>query len=44
MFNTNCSALAEIKNDKIIFKGNILSVDGKQKAEVNKIVSINDSK
>ena len=32
--STPISALAQIKNDSIIFKGNILSVDGKEKVEV----------
>jgi len=41
--STPIAALAEIKNDKIIFKGNILSLDGKEKAEVNKTISINEA-
>lgn len=41
--STPIAALAEIKNDTIVFKGNILSVNGKEKVEVNKIVSINDA-
>ncbi len=32
--STPISALAEIKNDEVLFKGNILSVDGKEKVEV----------
>ncbi|HVX26604.1 MAG TPA: hypothetical protein VHB70_09700, partial [Parafilimonas sp.] len=40
--STPIAALAEIRSDKIIFKGNILSLDGKEKAEVEKIVSINE--
>ncbi len=32
--STPISALAQIKDDTIIFKGNILSVDGKEKVEV----------
>ncbi len=32
--STPISALAQIKDDNIIFKGNILSVDGKEKVEV----------
>ncbi len=35
--STPISALAQIRNDKIIFKGNILSLDGKQKIEVELI-------
>ena len=34
--STPISALAEIKNDKIIFKGDILSPDGKEKLEIEK--------
>lgn len=33
---TPISALAEIVGDEIIFKGNVLSLDGKQKVEVHK--------
>ena len=32
--STPISALAQVKEDSIIFKGNILSVDGKEKVEV----------
>ena len=32
--STPISALAEIKNDTVFFKGNILSVDGKEKVEI----------
>jgi hydroxymethylbilane synthase len=41
--STPIAALAEIKIDLIAFKGNILSLDGKEKVEVNKIISINDA-
>jgi hydroxymethylbilane synthase len=41
--STPIAALAEIVNDKIIFKGNILSVDGREKVEVSKIVLINEA-
>jgi hydroxymethylbilane synthase len=41
--STPISALAEVKNDKVIFKGNILSVDGKEKVEVEKIVSVTEA-
>jgi hydroxymethylbilane synthase len=41
--STPISALAEIKNDRLIFKGNIFSVDGKQRADVEKTVSIADA-
>jgi len=32
--------LAVVKDDTIIFKGNILSVDGKEKVDVEKTISI----
>jgi hydroxymethylbilane synthase len=38
--STPISALAEINNNELVFKGNILSIDGKQKAEVEKKVTI----
>ncbi|MES2431060.1 MAG: hydroxymethylbilane synthase [Bacteroidota bacterium] len=41
--STPISALAEIENDKIIFKGNICTVDGKQKIDINKIFDIADA-
>jgi hydroxymethylbilane synthase len=41
--STPISALAEVKNDKIVFKGNICSVDGKEKIEIEKKTSIKDS-
>ena len=41
---TPISALAVIEKDTIIFKGNILSVDGTEKVTVEKTVSILDSK
>jgi hydroxymethylbilane synthase len=41
--STPISALAVIKNEKIIFKGNICSVDGKQKIEIEKEVKIENS-
>ncbi len=41
--STPISALAEIKNDNIIFKGNILSIDGKEKVEVEKTIAINEA-
>ncbi len=36
--STPISALAEIKNDQLVFRGNIFSVDGKQRADVEKKV------
>ena len=41
--STPISALAEVKNDTIVFKGNICSVDGKEKIEIEKETSIKDS-
>jgi hydroxymethylbilane synthase len=38
--STPISALAIVENNKIIFRGNVCSVDGKEKFEVNKEVSI----
>ncbi len=40
--STPISALADVKNDKIFFKGNICSPDGKQKIEIEKKVLIKD--
>lgn len=36
--STPISALAEIENEELIFKGNVLSVDGKEKLEIEKRV------
>ena len=41
--STPVAALAEIKNDAINFKGNVFSVDGRDKAEVSKNVTINEA-
>ena len=38
--STPISAFAEIKNEHVFFKGNILSLDGKEKAEVEMIEPI----
>ncbi|MGF7230888.1 hydroxymethylbilane synthase [Arachidicoccus sp.] len=38
--STPISALAEIEGHNIIFKGNILSLDGKEKLEITKTVSL----
>ena len=38
--STPISALAEILNDELIFKGNIFSVDGRQKADVKMKVNV----
>jgi hydroxymethylbilane synthase len=41
--STPISALAIVKNNDIYFKGNILSLDGNKKAEVEKITTISDA-
>jgi hydroxymethylbilane synthase len=41
--STPISALAEIKNDQLVFKGNIFSVDGKQRVDVEKTASVTDA-
>jgi len=41
--STPISALAEVKNDKIIFKGNICSPDGKQKFDMEKEFLLSDT-
>jgi hydroxymethylbilane synthase len=41
--STPISAFAEIKNDQVFFKGNILSLDGKEKAEIELIESFENS-
>jgi len=41
--STPISALAELKNDKIIFKGNICSPDGKQKFDMEKEFLLSDA-
>jgi hydroxymethylbilane synthase len=41
--STPISAHAEIKNDKIYFKGNILSLDGTIKVEIEKAIDIEGS-
>lgn len=41
--STPISALAEVKDDKLFFKGNIVSPDGKQKAEVEKMIPLSAS-
>jgi hydroxymethylbilane synthase len=40
--STPISALAEIKNNELIFKGNILSVNGKDKLAIEKRISVKD--
>ncbi len=41
--STPISALAEIKDDTVYFKGNIFSLDGKEKKEIEVTTSINES-
>ncbi|MEO5996943.1 MAG: hydroxymethylbilane synthase [Chitinophagaceae bacterium] len=38
--STPISALAEIRDEKVFFKGNILSPDGKNKAEIEKVIAM----
>ena len=40
--STPISALAEFKNERISFRGNILSLDGRQKLEIEKTIEIKD--
>ena len=41
--STPISALAQVQQGKILFKGNILSPDGKQKAEVEKTIELEEA-
>lgn len=41
--STPISALATVENDMVIFSGNILSKDGKQKADIRKEVKVADA-
>lgn len=41
--STPISALAQVKNSNVIFKGNILSLDGKEKVEVKKTAPIHEA-
>ncbi|OQP47055.1 hydroxymethylbilane synthase [Niastella yeongjuensis] len=41
--STPISALATIMNDQVHFEGNILSLDGKEKATIEKTIAINNS-
>jgi hydroxymethylbilane synthase len=41
--STPISALAQIKNDQLLFKGNIFSVDGTERVDIEKSVSITDA-
>jgi len=41
--STPISALAEVKGDMLHFRGNIISTDGKQKAETGHIVPLHDA-
>ncbi len=40
--STPIAALAKVENDQIIFEGNILSLDGKEKASVSLTISLED--
>ena len=41
--STPISALAQVENGQVYFNGNILSPDGKQKAETKKVVALKDA-
>ena len=41
--STPISALALVKEDKILFRGNILSIDGKDKVEIEKTIGLKES-
>lgn len=41
--STPISALAEIKSEKIVFKGNIFTVDGSRRIDIEKTVSVSDA-
>lgn len=41
--STPISALAEIKDDQVIFRGNIVSVDGKERIDVSLSASVNEA-
>jgi hydroxymethylbilane synthase len=41
--STPISALAQINGDTIVFKGNILSVDGKEKVAIEKLVAVKEA-
>lgn len=41
--STPISALARLKDDQLVFKGNIFSVDGTERVDIEKCVSISDA-
>lgn len=41
--STPISALAEVKDEKVFFKGNVVSPDGKQKAEIEKTTALTNA-
>jgi hydroxymethylbilane synthase len=41
--STPISALAEIKSDKVFFKGNIFSLDGSEFLEIEKTINTNNA-
>lgn len=41
--STPISALAEVKGKELLFRGNILSVDGKEKVSIEKTTTLNES-
>jgi hydroxymethylbilane synthase len=41
--STPISALAVIENSQIIFRGNIMSLDGKERVDIEKIIKVNEN-
>jgi hydroxymethylbilane synthase len=41
--STPISALAEIVENKLVFRGNILSIDGKEKLSIEEVVSVDNA-
>ncbi|HEX5152887.1 MAG TPA: hydroxymethylbilane synthase [Parafilimonas sp.] len=42
--STPISALAEVKDDEVVFRGNVLSVDGKERAAIEKTAHVGHAK
>jgi len=41
--STPISALAEVKDDEVVFKGNVLSIDGKERSAIEKTVQLGNA-
>ncbi|MGI8638168.1 MAG: hydroxymethylbilane synthase, partial [Segetibacter sp.] len=41
--STPISALAEVKSEKLVFKGNIFTVDGSRRVDIEKTVSVSEA-